>query len=130
MKKLIFVLVLALFANFAHAANAKNSDDGGDDGTDTGHFYECYSWAAYTWTHPLTCTFGLSTTLPLITTFGAPESKEAYVSQLRDDSAEFVAADGFTPASALLQNAINTIRAQDASNQGVSDLEIARAILK
>jgi uncharacterized protein (TIGR02448 family) len=57
----------------------------------------------------------------------APEDRIAYVQTLKDDAAEFVAADG--APSATLQNAIRAVRSQVDSEKNASDQEVARFIL-
>jgi hypothetical protein len=71
----------------------------------------------------------VGTSIGLTSAFSNYDGKAAYVAQLRDDSAQYVAADGSAPATALLQDAIQTIRAQDANTQSMSDREVAIQLL-
>lgn len=78
---------------------------------------------------------GLLVTLsPVASTFGAldmssSDDRVVYVNQVREDSAEFVGADGLEAPSALLADAIQQVRQKDAQAVKLSDLQIAEMIV-
>ncbi len=57
----------------------------------------------------------------------APEDRIAYVQNLKDDAAEYVALNGVQ--SAVLANAIRAVRSQVASEKTASDQDVARYIM-
>lgn len=89
----------------------------GDDGTLNGN--DC-----------LLLSSTLTTMAPLIapTASSSEQSRLEYVGNVREDAAEFVAADGKAPADAMLANAMTQIRAKAPEAAQMSDLNLAKLI--
>lgn len=80
------------------------------------------------------CSAMLVTSSPLASTIGLIESttgqnKEALVGQIREDSAEFVGAEGLEPPSAFLNEALQSARANTPAAAKMTDLQIAEILL-
>lgn len=69
---------------------------------------------------------------PALTTSAGitPEDKLAYENEIREESAEYIAADGAAPAGAVLEDAILAARAMSPSAEKQTDLQIARSLLQ
>ena len=79
----------------------------------------------------LVSTSPYTTVANLVGSTSAPsidQNREAYVNLVREDAAEFVAADGTSVAGAFLQDAIKSIRQKSTATTQMSDLEIAKLV--
>ncbi len=56
------------------------------------------------------------------------ENREEYVGYVREDAAEFVAADGNAPVDALLADVIQQVRTNVPDTEQISDLEVAKLV--
>ena len=105
MKKLIFVFGFILLATAARAEDCSNSP---------------LEWIG--------CA-SMSSAYISLSNLGAFQNKAAYMAQLKDDAADYVAAGSGAIDGAVLREAIEGVRAHVASAQGLSDREIALLIL-
>jgi len=56
------------------------------------------------------------------------QNREEYVGYVREDAAEFVAADGNAPVDALLADVIKQVRLEVPGTEQISDLEVAKLV--
>lgn len=72
----------------------------------------------------------LTTMAPLIapTASTSEQSRIEYVGAVREDAAEFVAADGKAPADALLAGVMNQVREKSPEAAQLTDLNLAKLI--
>ena len=71
----------------------------------------------------------LGTSIAMSAAMSDNDGRAAYVGQVRDDAAEYVGAAGSIPPSALLKNAMDTLREKTSKAVGMTDLEIAKALI-
>ena len=81
------------------------------------------------------CALGQSTSHPIelsemLSSNGYNSLNQEFIAQVRDQAAEYVAADGQEGEGALLSDAINMLRSTSAQAASLSDLEIARDLMK
>ena len=105
MKKFILVFGFIFLAAAAHAEECSNG--------------------ALEW---INCA-SLSTAYITLSNLGAFQNKAAYMAQLKDDAADYVAAGADAIDGAVLKEAIDGVRAHVASAKELSDREIAVLIL-
>lgn len=106
MKKFLFVLIA--LASFAQTGVARADD--------------CSGWDV------ITCGVMSSVVISLSNLGAFGGDKTAYVAQVKDDAAEFVA-DPQAIAGSVLEGALRDVRANDANVQDLSDRQIAAIIL-
>ena len=106
MSGLFFVVVAMLSASAAHA--------------------DCFDGF---WT-TIGCTLVGSTIAPTLSTVGPGDDKDAYVQQVRDQAAEFVADDGEVAAGPMLKDMFEKMRATNLGSMNLSDRDLATLILK
>jgi uncharacterized protein (TIGR02448 family) len=71
----------------------------------------------------------LGTSIAMSAAMSDNDGREAYVGQVRDDAAEYVGAGGSIAPSALLKNAMDSLREKTSKTVGMTDLEIAKALI-
>lgn len=71
---------------------------------------------------------------PIGTTIGltgitTQQDRAVYVAQVRDDAAEYVAANGNVPPSAVLKSALQALRQNESGATQMNDLQLAKTLV-